>query len=50
MYEKEILEELKRLNQRMEKNEDLLLNSRDFGGQKFPECLSRIALNTDAPF
>ena len=42
MYEKEILEELREMNRRLAKIEEMLTTSRDYGGCKFSECMTRI--------
>ena len=41
MYEKEILEQLKEMNRRLEKIEDVI-SSRSYGGSDFIGCLTRI--------
>ena len=47
MYEKEILEELKKLNQRMERLEKVFTDSTQYGGVDFQTCLMKIMFNTD---
>ena len=47
MYEKEILEELKKLNEKMGRIEELLCCNKGYGGEDFRGCLMRIMFNTD---
>ena len=47
MYEKEILDELRVLNRRMARLEELFLDSKQYAGLNFQDCLERIAFNTD---
>ncbi len=47
MYEKEILEELKKLNEKMGKIEKLLCRDTGYGGVDFRTCLMSIMFNTD---
>lgn len=42
MYEEEILNELKKMNARLEKLEELFLRDAGYGGSNFRGCLMRI--------
>ena len=42
MYEEDILKELKKLNEKLGRLEELLCWNRGFGGTDFMNCLSRI--------
>lgn len=47
MYEKEILEELKKLNAKISKIEELFCYDSGYGGIDFRSCLMSIMFNTD---
>ena len=42
MYEKEILEELKEMNRKLAKIEELLCSDKGYGGETFRGCLMRM--------
>ena len=47
MYEEEILKELKKLNEKIGRLEELLCWNRGFGGTDFMNCLSRIMYGSE---
>lgn len=47
MYEKEILEELKKMNQKLDRLEELFCDNRGYGGMIFKDCLTRIMYGVD---
>ena len=47
MYEREILEELKKMNQKLDRLEELFCDEKIYGGMNFKDCLTRIMYGVD---